>query len=786
MKLKYITKQSGLIALLFLISPILWAFDSGSTGVDGALNVIVDTNIQLPPDGVLNYTTVTIATGQTLTFTKNTTNTPVVILASGDVTIAGTIDISGTRAANIGTNGDGNIGDDGLPGISGPGGFDGGRGGAQSPGAAALAPERAGGHGLGPGGGEPGMRSLETNIEWGCGGAGASFATTGQSGDHGNAGTCDGSGAYASTGPVYGTDSLLPLIGGSGGGGGAGGYNFSGSGGGGGGGAILIASSGIVNITGSILANGGDSGNYGGTQVGGAGGGGSGGAIRIVATEIEGNGTLQASKGLERGNTTTCNTCEGGDGGDGRIKLEAEIFQFTGSTTPAQVFTVPNDIFVAGMPTLTITTVAGVTAPANPTGNADIVLADTVTNPVTVDFATTNVPLGNTVELTLTPAFGDISTATSPAIAGTEANGTASVDIDIPDGANVLTAEVSFTVVADAVNYEDYSRYADGEPVERVILRAGVGPQMASTTKGTLRIGDVVLCGTAFGRIRAMYDDHDNELQEAPPSTPVKVAGLDSVPGAGNHFFVMSEVEEAREISESRHHLGRTKTLSGKGKPRTLEDILVAARGGSVQELPLIIKADTPGSIEALRGEIEKFEHPEVRVTIVHDGVGGVNESDVYLASASGAIIIAFHVIPEDRAAALAEREGVDVRRFNIIYEVTETIKRSLEGLLEPERVEVPTGRALVLQTFSISRFGTIAGCRVLSGTISRGNRVHVIRDQTVLNDYDIASLKREKDDAKEVRDGMECGIRLDGFNDVKEGDLLESFRVDQVKRTLD
>ena len=305
--------------------------------------------------------------------------------------------------------------------------------------------------------------------------------------------------------------------------------------------------------------------------------------------------------------------------------------------------------------------------------------------------------------------------------------------------------------------------------------------------KGTLRIGDVVLCGTAYGRIRAMYNDRDEEVQEAGPSTPVRVAGLDIVPGAGDHFFVMSDIEQVRTVAEERRHAGHAESLARRhGGPRTLEDILGAARGGAVQDLPLIIKADTPGSIEALRGEIERFEHPEVRVDIVHEGVGGVNESDVYLASASGAIIIAFHVIPEDRAQILAEREGVEIRRYNIIYEVTEEIKRSLEGLLEPERVEVATGRALVLQTFHISRYGTIAGCRILSGTIGRTNRVHVIRDQTVLHDYDIASLKREKDDAREVREGMECGIRLEGFNDVKEGDLLEAYRVDKVKRTLD
>jgi len=304
--------------------------------------------------------------------------------------------------------------------------------------------------------------------------------------------------------------------------------------------------------------------------------------------------------------------------------------------------------------------------------------------------------------------------------------------------------------------------------------------------KGTLRVGDNVLCGNSYGRIRAMYDDQDRPVEEAGPSTPVRVAGLDTVPGAGVHFFVMKDIEEARSVAENREHEGRSKSLSGRGSAKTIEDILAQAREGEgVQELPLILKADSPGSIEALRGELEKFDHPEVKINIIHTAVGGVNESDIYLASAASAIIIAFHVIAEDRAEIVADQEGVEIRRYDIIYEVTEHIRMALEGLLRPERVEVTTGRAIVLRTFQISRFGTIAGCRVLNGTISRDNQIHVIRDQKVLNSYRIGSLKREKDDAKEVRDGMECGIRLDGFNDIKDGDLLEAFRVDEIQRTL-
>jgi translation initiation factor IF-2 len=327
-------------------------------------------------------------------------------------------------------------------------------------------------------------------------------------------------------------------------------------------------------------------------------------------------------------------------------------------------------------------------------------------------------------------------------------------------------------------------------PAEGVCLEAfrdeGRGPVVWSIVRrGTLRVGDVVLCGPAYGRVRAMYDDQNREITAAGPSTPVKIAGLHDVPGPGSHFFVMDDIERAREYAEQRAVRGRTALLAGRGGPVSLEEFF-ATRDGTLKDLPLIIKADTPGSIEAIKGELDKFEHEEVRIKIIHEAVGGVNESDVYLAASAGAIIIAFHVIAEDRAEALAQQEGVDVRRYNIIYNVIDEIRQALEGLLSPEKVEVQTGRALVLRTFSISRVGTVAGCRVLNGTIDRNNRVHVIRDQTIINDYPIASLKREKDDVREVREGYECGIRLDGFNDVKEGDLLEAYRIEERKRSLD
>lgn len=342
----------------------------------------------------------------------------------------------------------------------------------------------------------------------------------------------------------------------------------------------------------------------------------------------------------------------------------------------------------------------------------------------------------------------------------------------------LLTAELNnYQTAADIA--------ADGICLES-FRDEGRGPMAwCMVRRGTLKIGDTLLCGPAYGYVRAMYNDKGQEVKEAGPSTPVKVAGLSDVPGAGHHFFAVDDLDMAREVAEERRQKGRFDMLSRRGGPKTLEEFF-AERDGTLRELPLIIKADTQGSIEAIRHELQKFDHPEVRIRMLHEAVGGVNESDVYLAASSGAIVVAFHVIPDDNAMNLASQEGVEVRRYSIIYNVADDIRQALEGLLSPEVFNVTTGRAIVLRTFPISKIGTVAGCRVLSGLIERSCRVNVIREQKIINTYSIASLRREKEDVREVRDGLECGIRLDGFNDVKEGDLLECFKVEERKRTLD
>ncbi|HVJ79613.1 MAG TPA: translation initiation factor IF-2, partial [Planctomycetia bacterium] len=277
---------------------------------------------------------------------------------------------------------------------------------------------------------------------------------------------------------------------------------------------------------------------------------------------------------------------------------------------------------------------------------------------------------------------------------------------------------------------------------------------------GTLRRGDVLLCGAAFGRIRAMFDDKGVQLEEAGPSTPVVVFGLDEVPDAGDSFMAIDDLSRAREIAEQRK--GRMREANrAPDQIRTLETIFEKR----AQELNLIVKADVRGSIEALRKEIGQFAHAEVKVKIIRDAVGAITESDVVLADASNAIIIGFNVIAESKAESLAQDKGIEIRRYDIIYQVLDDIKKALEGLLKPVSREVNLGRAVVLKIFPISRVGTIAGCRVTQGTIERNAKLRVIRDGVVIGQYPLDSLKRVKDDAREVREGFECGIKLAGFD---------------------
>jgi len=328
---------------------------------------------------------------------------------------------------------------------------------------------------------------------------------------------------------------------------------------------------------------------------------------------------------------------------------------------------------------------------------------------------------------------------------------------------------------------------AEQEPGRGVIAKLMV-------QNGTLKVGDIIVCGGAFGRVKAMYDTLKTrkKLKEAGPSTPVNLTGLDFAPDAGDRFYVLDDIGQAREIAESRKLRSREESLAGittkvsfEEFQRRLEEGTLAVNAGDIVTLNLIIKADVRGSIEAIQKELGKLEHPEVQVKILHQAVGGVTEGDVTLAHASGAVVIGFNVIPTDEARQKAEAYDVEIRRYDVIYKVSEDIKAMLEGRLKPEERIVELGHALVKEVFQISRVGSIAGCHVTGGAIHRGCRIRVNRDGRTIGDYPMDSLRRHKDDVKEVPRGMECGIRLSGFNDLKEADVLEAYKIEEVARTL-
>ncbi|MFV1966375.1 MAG: translation initiation factor IF-2 [Pirellulaceae bacterium] len=310
---------------------------------------------------------------------------------------------------------------------------------------------------------------------------------------------------------------------------------------------------------------------------------------------------------------------------------------------------------------------------------------------------------------------------------------------------------------------------------------------------GCLNVGDVVVCGTAHGRVKAIYDtlSPTTRLESAGPSTPVNVTGLDIAPEAGNAFYAIDDIVQAREIAETRAQRSHAEGLSGQSTKVSFErfqEMLSEGRIAQAEEvatLNLIIRADVQGSIEAILKELGKLQHPEVQIRILQHSVGGITTGDVQLANASNAVIIGFNVIPDETARPLAEDRQIEIRRYDVIYKLTDDIRAILEGKLKPEERVVELGRALVKQVFPISRVGTVAGCYVAQGTIERGCRVRVNRDGRTIGDYAMDSLRREKDDTKEVPRGMECGIKLVGFNDMKQDDILEAYKIEEVARTL-
>jgi translation initiation factor IF-2 len=342
-------------------------------------------------------------------------------------------------------------------------------------------------------------------------------------------------------------------------------------------------------------------------------------------------------------------------------------------------------------------------------------------------------------------------------------------------------------VVTDLAELKANSGASASGAVIESKLDPGRGPVVTILIqRGTLKVGDALVAGASFGRVRAMHDFLGARVKLAKPGEPVEVLGFDGVPEAGEFVQVVENERRARQLAGERANRLKTEALARRsGRKVSLEDVFKLAQEGQVKELGLVVKADVAGSLEAIEDEIAKLPQDEVSVNVIHRGVGGINESDVMLAAASGGVILAFNVRPVQDARQLADREGVEIRSYSVIYRAIEELRAAMQGMLEPDEVESVLGQAEVRQLFRASKIGTIAGSIVTEGKITRGSRARVVREGTVIYDTTIGSLRRFNEDAREVSSGFECGIVLANFQDLREGDVLETYETRQVEREL-
>ncbi|MGX8693033.1 MAG: translation initiation factor IF-2 [Clostridia bacterium] len=325
------------------------------------------------------------------------------------------------------------------------------------------------------------------------------------------------------------------------------------------------------------------------------------------------------------------------------------------------------------------------------------------------------------------------------------------------------------------------NRAAKGTVIE-ARLDKGRGPIMTVLVQnGTLKLGDIIIAGTAVGRVRTMINDKGQRVTEAGPSTPVEISGMSEVPSAGDTFNAVSDERMARELAEERRIASQNQTL-GTAKKVSLEDLFSQIQAGEMKTLNLIVKADVQGSAEAVKSSLEKISNDEVRVKVIHSAVGAINESDVMLAATSGAIIVGFNVRPDNAARDSAARSKVDMRMYRVIYDCIEEIEAAMKGMLAPKYKEVVIGHAEVRETYKVSKVGTVCGCYCTDGKIQRGCDVRVLRDNIVIHEGELASLRRFKDDVKEVAAGYECGMQVEKFNDIKIGDVIECYVMEQIK----
>lgn len=326
------------------------------------------------------------------------------------------------------------------------------------------------------------------------------------------------------------------------------------------------------------------------------------------------------------------------------------------------------------------------------------------------------------------------------------------------------------------------NRKAMGTVIEAKLDKGRGAVASLLVQSGTLSVGDSILVGSTYGRIRAMFNDDGKKMKSAGPSMPVEILGLSEVPAAGDRFNEVKDEKTARDMAEKRKEKLKIETLNSNHRV-SLEDLYNQIREGKVKELAIIVKADVQGSVEAIKQSLEKLSTDDVKVRVIHGGVGAITETDVTLATASNAIIIGFNVRPDGNASALAEKEEVEIKTYRIIYDAIEDVKSAMIGMLEPEYREVILGKAEIRETYKISNVGTIAGCYVLDGKIVRNSEVRIIREGVVVFEGVLASLKRFKDDVKEVASGYECGLSVDRFNDIKVGDIIEAFKMEAIIR---
>lgn len=322
-----------------------------------------------------------------------------------------------------------------------------------------------------------------------------------------------------------------------------------------------------------------------------------------------------------------------------------------------------------------------------------------------------------------------------------------------------------------------------------VVLEAKIheGKGIAPTflvQSGTLKKGDIILCGRSYGKVRAMFTSAGKEVHLAKPSTPVEVLGLSAVPEAGDKFFCLDSIQQAKEIAEKRERVMHSKQLAIR-QHITLTNLFEHIKSGNIKEVRVVVKTDVKGSAEVISESLKNLSTGEVKVKIIHFGVGNINESDILLADVTDSIIVGFHTFIDERAKTLVQEKGVEVHIYQVIYQLMDDIKKAMEGQLEPERVEETTGHLHVKEVYNISRIGTIAGCIVSDGKVERANMVRLFRNKTLLHQGRLASLKRFKDDVHDVAEGYECGIRIEGFNDIASGDIIESYRIKEIARKL-